>query len=144
MFSFIILLFFSLVYFFSITPIPNSVTSIEYEVFSDCTSLTSITIPDGVTSIGNSAFRCCRNLTALTLPNSVTNIEEYAFLYCESLTDITISNCVTRIGREAFSNCKSIKIAVSDKRHESTNRQRQSGADSGASGKDRLCYQEEH
>ena len=42
--------------------IPNSVTSIEYNTFTGCSSLTSITIPNSVTSIGEEAFAKCSNL----------------------------------------------------------------------------------
>ncbi|MBQ1191756.1 MAG: leucine-rich repeat protein, partial [Bacteroidales bacterium] len=34
--------------------ITYSVTAIDYEAFSDCTTLTTITIPNSVTSIGDS------------------------------------------------------------------------------------------
>ena len=43
--------------------IPNSVISIGYGAFEDCTSLTSVTIPDSVTSIGEYAFENCTSLT---------------------------------------------------------------------------------
>jgi len=43
--------------------IPDSVTSIHWGAFYDCTSLTSVTIPDSVTSIGAWAFRDCTSLT---------------------------------------------------------------------------------
>ena len=42
-----------------IVTIPNSVTSIGYEAFKNCTGLTSVTIGNGVTSIGNGAFTGC-------------------------------------------------------------------------------------
>ncbi len=41
------------------TIIPNDVTSIGNNAFSDCTGLTSINIPDNVTSIGQAAFEDC-------------------------------------------------------------------------------------
>ena len=65
--------------------IPNSVTSIGNNAFSNCKSLTSVTIPNSVTSIGKSAFSSCSSLTSVTIPNSVTSIEYNAFYNCNSL-----------------------------------------------------------
>lgn len=45
--------------------IPNSVTSIGSNAFSNCSNLASITIPDSVTSIGDYAFRGCSSLTSI-------------------------------------------------------------------------------
>ena len=39
--------------------IPNSVTSIDYNGFSNCDNLTSVVIPNSVTSIGDGAFSSC-------------------------------------------------------------------------------------
>ena len=83
--------------------IKNGVTSIGYEAFDGCTSLTNITIPDSITSIGRSAFRSCTSLTNITIPDSVTSIGSSAFSGCTSLASITIPDGVTSIGRYAFS-----------------------------------------
>ena len=88
--------------------IPGSVTSIDYSAFENCTSLTSITIPDSVTSIGDSAFRSCTSLTSVTIPNSVTSIDSSAFSSCTSLIGITIPNSVTSIGYGVFQDCTSL------------------------------------
>ena len=82
--------------------IPNSVTSIGYSAFIDCTSITSITIPDSVTSIDSSAFGGCSSLKSITIPNSVTSIGYYAFYGCTSLTSVTIPKSVTGIDDRAF------------------------------------------
>ena len=63
------------------TIIPNSVTSIGYRAFYNCSSLTSVTIPNSVTNIGDYAFSGCSSLTSVTIPNSVTSIREQAFSY---------------------------------------------------------------
>ena len=62
--------------------IPNGVTAIGENAFSDCHSLTSVTIPNGVTAIGKYAFDCCEGLTSITIPNSVMNIGTGAFWGC--------------------------------------------------------------
>jgi len=88
--------------------IPNSVTSIERNAFSYCTSLTSVTIPNSVISIGDGAFYSCRSLASITIPDSVTSIGRSAFDSCKGLTSITIPNSVTSIERDAFSFCRSL------------------------------------
>ena len=85
--------------------IPNSVTSVGYHAFYNCTGLTSITIPNSVTSIGSSAFRGCSGLTSITIPNSVTSIGYEAFWDCSGLKSVVIGNSVTSIGGGAFYNC---------------------------------------
>ena len=85
-----------------------SVTSIGWNAFAGCSSLTSVTIGNSVTSIGHGAFYECYSLTSITIPNSVTSIGSWAFMYCSSLTSITIPNSVTDIGEETFSSCRSL------------------------------------
>lgn len=91
------------------TIIPNSVTGIGNNAFSDCPSLTSIEIPNSVTNIGDNAFNSCSGLTSIEIPNSVTSIGDAAFRYCESLTSIEIPNSVTLCGNELFIGCASLE-----------------------------------
>ena len=91
------------------TVIITSGTSIGYDAFQDCSSLTSVTIGDSVTSIGSDAFHGCSSLTSVTIPDSVAGIGSDAFHGCSSLTSVTIPDSVTRIGSGAFSGCSSLE-----------------------------------
>jgi hypothetical protein len=92
--------------------IANSVTSIGYYAFFQCTSLTSITIPDSVTSIGESAFYKCTNLTSVTIPDGVTSIGRGAFDSCSSLTSITFMGAAPTVGGNAFYGVADGAVAV--------------------------------
>ena len=88
--------------------IPNSVTTIDEEAFSNCTELNgSLTLSSNLKTIGNRAFNSCDRFKGnLTIPNSVTTIGDWAFSYCTGFTgDLTILNSVTTIGNSAFSYC---------------------------------------
>ena len=91
------------------TIIPNSVTTIGFGAFRECSSLTSITIPESVTSINGDAFRVCSSLTSVTIPNSVTSIGEEAFYRCSSLNEVTLGTGLKTIGEKAFADCSKLQ-----------------------------------
>ncbi len=95
--------------------VPDSVTSIGDEAFSECIGLTSINIPIGVTSIGRSAFEDCTGLPDIIIPDGVTSLGWHVFSGCTRLTSITIPDSVTSIDYGAFKNCSSLaNINISD------------------------------
>ncbi len=113
--------------------IPDSVTSISYNAFANCSNLievkigknvesigdyafyncdnlVEVLIPEKVISIGNGAFRQCYNLRKVTLSEGLESIEDDAFSGCESLISIIIPNSVTSIGSCVFKLCNNLKI----------------------------------
>lgn len=93
--------------------IPDSVTKIGNDAFSNCTKLVSITIPSSVTEIGTFAFQNCTNLTSVSMGNGVASIGMYAFSFCTSLLQVNIPDSVTVIGECVFCTCTSLtKITI--------------------------------
>ena len=101
--------------------IPEGVTKIESQAFSDNDNLTAVEIPDSVTEIGDFAFGDCSKLISVTIPDSVTNIGEGAFIGFESLSSIIVSDnntkyksigncCLSKDGDVLIFGCKNSKI----------------------------------
>ena len=85
----------------------NRVTTIGDYAFWGCEYMEKITIPASVTSIGSYAFQHA-GLLNVTLPEGVTKISDYAFEHCYDIRTVTFGSKVTFIGEYAFSRCSSL------------------------------------
>ena len=88
--------------------IPQSVTSIGKDAFTNCRGLNSLTIKDAAISIGDWAFAQCYSLSLLSLGKNIKTIGDHAFDDCRALTSVTIPQSVTSIGQKAFNSCISL------------------------------------
>ena len=88
--------------------IPEGITKIADNGFSDCRSLTNIELPFGIIEIRESAFSNCTSLTSIEIPSSVIEIGNEAFYNCENITDIELPSDLRKIGSNAFSSCTSL------------------------------------
>ena len=82
------------------------------------------TIPNSVTSIGYGAFQDCSGLTSVSIPNSVTYIGEYAFWDCSSLKKAIVKAITPPyIASKSFNNydLKLIVPAISKEEYKSAN-----------------------
>lgn len=92
-----------------LTSLPSGVTSIKDGAFDYCAELALTSLPSGVTVIGSSAFRCCTNLELTSIPSGVTSIGAYAFAKCTKLTKLTFKGTPQSIIVSAFSSCTNLR-----------------------------------
>lgn len=91
--------------------IPNSVRIIESSAFVDAACLIGITIPDSVTSLGTSAFRSCTGLRDVMAGNGIIEFDYMTFTYCSNLTRVNLGTNFMRIrdGKWVFAFCPSLR-----------------------------------
>ena len=108
--------------------IGNSVTSIGYRAFYNCSGLTSVYYTgdvagwcgisglDGVMSSGRILYINGNKVAgAVVIPDGVQSVPSYAFNYQTDITSITIPDSVTSIGDYAFSDCSGLtSITIPD------------------------------
>ena len=82
--------------------VEEGVTSVGYEAFYDCTSLTDVTLPASLTTVGSQAFSGCTGLTSITIPASVKSIADGVFSGCTALTEIRFDGTAPECDGSAF------------------------------------------
>ena len=88
--------------------LPDSVTKIEPNSFSELNNLFRIYIPETVTTIGSYAFKNCKHLYHIRIPSNISNISPNTFEYCHALTTIDLTGTIKKIGEKAFYDCRNL------------------------------------
>lgn len=90
--------------------LPENLTHIGAEAFSDCRALSQITWPaEGILKqIGEKAFFGCEELNALTLTGNGLEMGRYAFAY-SGFTTVTLGAGVSTVGELAFFGCNKLE-----------------------------------
>lgn len=92
--------------------IPQQMDSIGMSAFNGCTGITSLNY--NATNMHNSLysggiFSQCSSITSLTIGNNVVSLPDMIFASCSNIVgSVTIPNSVTSIGNGAFANCSGI------------------------------------
>ncbi|MBO4894719.1 MAG: leucine-rich repeat domain-containing protein [Clostridia bacterium] len=84
--------------------IPDSVVTIEDNVFKDFKNLKSVVISDSVKTIGKYAFSGCIGLENVTLGKSLEYIEEYAFDNCTEIKKVDFTGNIAEWCKIGFDN----------------------------------------
>lgn len=70
--------------------LPEGTTSLDHDMFLDCSALESLTIPEGVRSFGSGTFGNCSSLRSIRVPDSLKSLVSDAFLGCSSLSSVSV------------------------------------------------------
>lgn len=87
----------------------ETVTSLGYRCFYNCTSLTEVTLPNGLKSLGDRAFEKCSSLKMVQIPETIEALGQYLFSGCTSLTSVVLPNSLTTFGIGLFDQCSNLQ-----------------------------------
>ena len=93
--------------------LPEGMTEIPREFFSDCTKLERVSLPQSVTKIGWWAFHDTYKLKSIILHEGITELSSAAFQRAEGLEGvIVLPKSLTTLGDYAFSRCDKLDGVV--------------------------------
>lgn len=115
--------------------------TINVGAFADFHSLEFAVIPEGVTEIGREIFSNCENLYSVSLPDSLKSIGDRAFYNCKSLWQINLPGTLEHIGESVFEGCypKSMVLPFAGENQDGTGNARFSYLFGGEDSKDSSC-----
>ena len=92
--------------------IPETVTTMEDSVFSDCMQLESVICYGSLESSGKSTFMNCKNLKQVIYVNGLRVLDSHLFEMCENLETVWYKGQVDLIAEQcfAFSGLKTIVV----------------------------------
>lgn len=88
--------------------VPEGVTIIPDNAFSNCKKLTSISLPKTLKTLDATSFAWCNELSEVNLPENLEEIRTYVFDNCK-LSEVTIPAKVTKVYEKAFGDITSLK-----------------------------------
>lgn len=85
--------------------LPESVKTIEEDVFYEWNNLEEINFPNSLSVIGKNAFMYCKKLDNVLLPENIA-IGSNAFYDCYNLEHIKLPTSIGEMGSFVFESCK--------------------------------------
>lgn len=94
--------------------ISTDISTIDWMAFAGCTNLKEVdfTEPSTIEVLPFELFVDCSNLTTINIPLSVKEIKPLCFAGCAALTHVVIPEGVELIGRQAFSECTKLQSII--------------------------------
>lgn len=83
--------------------LPDTVTYIGTNAFTNCKNLSSLVLPEGLVEIAYNAFYSC-SLSSIVLPESLERLDDYAF-NLSGFKSLVIPRNVSSLGANLFANC---------------------------------------
>lgn len=90
--------------------LPNTITNIKKEAFSNCSSLNNIRFSSELVEVGEGAFKNCVSLTIAMLDSEkLTTIGKDAFNGCSSLVNLILGKGINKIECSSFGSCPKLE-----------------------------------
>ena len=87
--------------------LPTTLTAIGREAFAE-SGLTAVNIPDSVKSMDEDVFRGCNDLKSAALSKGMDYVPNGTFVFCGRLQSVTIPSGYKVIGNGAFNDCNEL------------------------------------